>query len=437
MPVLKYRERRFRPGCAANTVMNLRALGAEVVPIGIVGADDAGNALLAQFEAEGVSTDGIAVHGSSVVKVRIVAGDYTRPLQQVLRVDVEPEAPHTEVTILELIARAGAAEGADAVVVSDYGYGSATPALLRAVRAAAEDALVCVDSRLQLGGFSNVDLLTPNEWEAAEFLGRPVEADSAAQSAAATIREQCSAGAVLLTRGNRGMVLADESGVRSLDIVGSKDIVDPSGAGDTVVASAALALAAGADAFDAARIANVAAARSVMKSGASAVGLEELLRDSGMSERIESREALVAFGEQARAAGRRVVLTNGVFDLLHVGHVRALRDAASRGDVLVVALNADSSVRALKGPGRPLVPEEERAEVLGALECVDAVFVFADPDVRGVLRDLRPAVHAKGRDYTAETVPERDVALEVGAEVAIVGDPKDHSVTDLIRRARE
>ncbi len=151
---------------------------------------------------------------------------------------------------------------------------------------------------------------------------------------------------------------------------------------------------------------------------------------------IGSPADLIAFGAHARERGERVVLTNGVFDLLHVGHVRALQDARSRGDRLLVALNSDASVRALKGPGRPLVPQDERAEVLLALQCVDAVYVFGEPDVCEVLRALRPAVHAKGRDYTEETVPERDVALAVGAEIAIVGDPKDHSVTDLIRRAR-
>ncbi len=278
VPILKYRERRFRPGCAANTVMNLRALGAEVVPIGIVGRDDAGAALLAQFEEAGVPVHGIAVGGSSVVKVRIVSGDYTRPLQQVLRIDLEPEESPSEGSILELIARAGAAEGAAAIVVSDYGYGSATPALLRAVRAAAENVLVCVDSRLQLGGFSGVDLLTPNEWEAGQFLGRPIDGDGDAHAAAATIRQNCNAGAVLLTRGNRGMVLAEESGVRALPIVGSKDIVDPSGAGDTVVATAALALAVGAAPWDAAQLANVAAGLAVMKSGACAVAHDELLQ---------------------------------------------------------------------------------------------------------------------------------------------------------------
>ena len=138
--------------------------------------------------------------------------------------------------------------------------------------------------------------------------------------------------------------------------------------------------------------------------------------------------------EGHKAEGRRVVFTNGAFDLLHVGHVRALADAASRGDVLVVGINSDDSVRRLKGEGRPVVPAAERAEVVAALACVDYVPVFASDDVRPLLELLRPDVHAKGRDYTEATVPERETARAIGAEIAIVGDPKDHSVTDLLAR---
>jgi rfaE bifunctional protein nucleotidyltransferase chain/domain len=139
----------------------------------------------------------------------------------------------------------------------------------------------------------------------------------------------------------------------------------------------------------------------------------------------------------ARAAGRRVVFTNGGFELLHVGHVRSLVDARSRGDLLVVAVNSDASVRRNKGPGRPVVPDVERAELLCALACVDLVTVFDTPTVDPLLRLLRPHVHAKGRDYSEANVPERATALEIGAEIAIVGDPKDHATTDILKRIRE
>lgn len=139
----------------------------------------------------------------------------------------------------------------------------------------------------------------------------------------------------------------------------------------------------------------------------------------------------------AKAAGKRVVFTNGGFEILHVGHVRSLRDARSRGDLLVVAVNSDASIRGNKGKGRPVVPEAERVEVLCAVECVDLVTVFGDPTVDGLLRQLRPSVHAKGTDYTPETVPERETAREIGAAIAIVGDPKDHATSDLLERIRK
>jgi rfaE bifunctional protein nucleotidyltransferase chain/domain len=138
-----------------------------------------------------------------------------------------------------------------------------------------------------------------------------------------------------------------------------------------------------------------------------------------------------------RTAGDSITLANGGFDLLHVGHVRYLRAAKQLGGRLIVALNSDASVRALKGEGRPLVPEAERAEILAALADVDAVVIFSEPDVRALIREVRPNVHAKGTDYTAENVPERDEVIAGGGRVEIVGDPKDHSTTEMIRSRLE
>jgi rfaE bifunctional protein nucleotidyltransferase chain/domain len=135
-----------------------------------------------------------------------------------------------------------------------------------------------------------------------------------------------------------------------------------------------------------------------------------------------------------RAAGDRIILTNGCFDLLHVGHVRYLHAAKQLGGKLIVAVNSDASTRALKGEGRPRIPQDERAEILAALADVDAVIIFDAPDVTGLVRLLHPDIHAKGTDYTAESVPERDVVIACGGQVAIVGDPKDHSTTELLRK---
>ena len=152
--------------------------------------------------------------------------------------------------------------------------------------------------------------------------------------------------------------------------------------------------------------------------------------------KIVSRDELRRRVAEWRSAGDRIVLANGCFDVLHVGHVRHLSAAKALGDKLIVAVNADASVRELKGEGRPAMPEDERAELLAALESVDAVLVFPELDVRAVIREVRPDVHAKGTDYTAESVPERDEVVACGGRVAIVGDPKDHSASEFLRRQR-
>jgi D-glycero-beta-D-manno-heptose 1-phosphate adenylyltransferase len=151
------------------------------------------------------------------------------------------------------------------------------------------------------------------------------------------------------------------------------------------------------------------------------------------NDKILSRKELLQRVAGWRGRGETVTLANGCFDLLHVGHVRYLRAAKALGGRLIVAVNADRSVRALKGRGRPLIPAKERAEILAALEDVDAVVIFPEKDVRAIIREIHPEVHAKGTDYSADSVPERDVVVECGGRVEIVGDPKDHSATEMIR----
>ena len=150
--------------------------------------------------------------------------------------------------------------------------------------------------------------------------------------------------------------------------------------------------------------------------------------------RVQSLGALQRRVAGWRSEGKRVALANGVFDLLHVGHVRYLEGARALADVLIVAVNSDASTRANKGPGRPVIPEAERAELVAALACVDAVVLFDDKDVRAVIRALRPDVQVKGTDYTPESIPERDEVLAYGGTVAVAGDPKDHSTTALVRQ---
>lgn len=147
-----------------------------------------------------------------------------------------------------------------------------------------------------------------------------------------------------------------------------------------------------------------------------------------------ARAEVAALGERLRKAGRKIVFANGCFDLFHVGHVRYLEGARQQGDVLVVGVNSDRTVRLLKGEGRPLLPEEARAELLAAMECVDYVVIFDDATAANILRDLQPDVHCKGTDYTEATVPEREVVQSWGGRVVIAGDPKDHSTRDVLAR---
>lgn len=156
-----------------------------------------------------------------------------------------------------------------------------------------------------------------------------------------------------------------------------------------------------------------------------------------MNDKILTREQLKRRVEKWRRSGEKITLANGCFDVLHVGHVRYLRAAKELGGKLIVAVNSDDSVRTLKGDGRPHMPENERAEILAALADVDAVVVFTEPDVRALIREIHPDIQAKGTDYTAESVPERDVVAEFGGRVTIVGDPKDHSATEILRQMEQ
>jgi rfaE bifunctional protein nucleotidyltransferase chain/domain len=158
---------------------------------------------------------------------------------------------------------------------------------------------------------------------------------------------------------------------------------------------------------------------------------------SDLSAPILDRKELVARVNDAREQGSTIVLANGCFDLLHVGHIRYLAGAKDLGDLLVVGINSDRQAHALKGEGRPFMPENERAELIAALKCVDFVTIFDEPTVEQLIRDIRPDIHAKGTDYTTDTVPERDIIREVGGRVAIVGDAKDHSSTELIGKTRD
>ena len=188
--------------------------------------------------------------------------------------------------------------------------------------------------------------------------------------------------------------------------------------------------------MDAATLANMAGGIVVMKRGTATVTGDELAQALGTSRRFVTVDEAARLAERLRGEGKRIVLANGCFDVLHVGHIRYLHDARKLGDVLFVGLNDDAAVARLKGAGRPVMPAAERVEIIGALRDVDHVVVFAEDTADGLVARLRPDVHAKGTDYTMESVPEAATVRAIGGRVAIAGDPKSHSTRDLIARIR-
>lgn len=282
--ILKFTDRDVRLGGAANAANNLHALGARVVPIGVVGRDRAGEELLTLFRAAGIPTDGIVTEGgrTTPVKTRIMAGGYQATRQQVVRIDREPSgelAPTTEDALLAGLTTL--AVRADAIVVSDYGYGTVTPRIFERIRAIARTrgAIVSVDSRYELPRFTGVTAATPNEAELADLTGGPVDDERSVEKAGQQLLERLDAGLLLVTRGSQGVALLErEGGATFIPIFGTDEIADVTGAGDTVISTFTLALASAARPVEAATLANMAGGIVVMKRGTATVAHTELAR---------------------------------------------------------------------------------------------------------------------------------------------------------------
>jgi rfaE bifunctional protein kinase chain/domain len=285
--ILRYTERQVLLGGAANAAHNVHTLGARVVPVGVVGRDAPGDELLGLFHAAGIPTDGIVTENGRItpVKTRIMAGGYQATRQQVVRLDREPASDLQTITEDALVGRlAGLADRADAIVVSDYGYGTVTPRVFERVRAIARDrdAVVSVDSRYQLPRFTGVTAATPNEAELEQLAGAVVDDERGVEKAGRVLLDRLDARLLLVTRGSRGMALLERDGASSfLPIHGTDEIADVTGAGDTVISTFTVALAAGAAPIDAAALANVAGGIVVMKRGTGTVSPAELVQALG------------------------------------------------------------------------------------------------------------------------------------------------------------
>ena len=444
VPVMRVTAEKSVPGGAANVAANLASLGLGVSMVGLAGQDAARDELIEALRALGdVNCSGILAVADrrTTRKLRIIGAH-----QQIVRVDHEDVAPcSAEVEERFLRAALEAVDAADVVIVSDYGKGVCSDRVLRAVfdHAAATAKQVVVDpKRKDLTCYRGATVLTPNRKELAEATGLPVETDEEAAAAAAHAQAMCRAG-ILLTRSEKGMSFFPVDGAPTHLATVAQDVFDVSGAGDTVVAVLAAAMAADIPFVEGMRMANHAAGIVVSKLGTASVTREELhaslLADSAAGDvadgRLMTREDLVA----QRWAWERQKLTvgfaNGCFDLLHPGHVSLIHQAAESCDRLVMALNSAASVSRLKGPSRPIQDEAARAAVMGALKGVAAVVIFDEETPLELLHALQPDVLVKGADYTIDRVVGADIVQARGGRVFLADLSPGHSTSRLVARS--
>lgn len=413
-------------GGAGNVAANLAALGAQVSVAGVAGDDRAGTLLTRRFQEIGVDIDGIVCEPGRTTtrKTRIIAAG-----QQVLRIDRETPKPITAET-LKAVGKQIATDilRADAVLISDYGKGLLTPELLRSVIDTGRrlDRPVLVDPKgVDYTRYAGASLVTPNRKEAGQAAGTEIVDDAALERAAARIRTDAGLERLLITCGKDGMVLFAEGCPARTIRSEARQVFDVSGAGDTVLAVMGLALAAGAGWTEAATLANTAAGIVVGKVGTATVSRKELavaLQPFTVdhSHKHKGLAELPALVGELRRQGHRIVLTNGCFDFLHAGHLDLFAGARRLGDVLIVAIDDDESVRALKGPGRPVIGARERVRTLCALDTVDHVVVFSSRELEGLIDRIRPDVLAKGSNYDIDQVVGRERVEANGGRVALV-----------------
>jgi len=441
VPVVRIRQKTQTPGGAGNVALNLAGLGCRCFLIGVCGNDGEGDALISLFGNTGITAGFIRVDGrSTTAKTRIIGRG-----QQLLRMDDEETGPLTHEVYRKIYdavdERLDQVQGA---IISDYGKGIFQHDLSRRIieRCRLKQIPVFVDPKgVDWDRYNGATCITPNT---AEFkLAAPGISDdelSYSQEAQRLIH-QCNLSYLLVTRGAHGMSLfGRERPVRHISSE-AREVYDVSGAGDTVIAVLALGVAAGIEIEDAARLANLAAGVVVGKVGTRPILEKELRRAflgnvmEGMS-KILSPEDAAGLIKQWRNEGKSVVFTNGCFDILHIGHIKLLHAAAAEGDKLVVGLNADASIKKLKGPFRPVMGEAERSAILASLKCVDMVVVFSEETPIELIRNFEPDVIVKGGDYTPETVVGHDIVEKKGGRVVIFPLVEGFSTTRVIEQMK-
>jgi len=443
IPVMQTEREIVMPGGAGNVARNLAALGAHAMLIGLVGDDAAADELNDALALDTGITARLVVDETrrTIEKTRFIGGR-----QQLLRVDRESRIPPSDESIEALIEAATEAMNDCAVVVlSDYAKGAISERVIIALVAAAAKAgkPVLVDPKgSDYSRYHGVHLVTPNRQEAALATKQACDTDDSVVAAGRKLLQECGIANVLITRGAAGMTLL-QNGDAPLHLPAeAREVFDVSGAGDTVIATIAAALAVGRSLPQAARLANAAAGIVVGKVGTAVVHPDELRRalhmpePHGIDAKVVSRQQAKERVDLWRSHGERIGFTNGVFDLLHSGHLALLAEARAACDRLIVAINADSSVKKLKGPTRPVQDEQHRARLLAALSMVDLVIVFTEDTPIPLLEILQPDLLIKGGDYTVDQVVGADIVRAYGGEVRVSRHVAGQSTTKTIERLR-
>jgi D-beta-D-heptose 7-phosphate kinase/D-beta-D-heptose 1-phosphate adenosyltransferase len=441
VPVVRAGAVQYRLGGAANVAKQVAVLGARVVLGGVVGQDDAGDRIIEACARAGIDTRGVVRDPSrpTTRKLRVLGQG-----QQLVRLDWEDAGPCEPALVSMLRDRMTAGRHPETVILSDYAKGVLTDQCLSHLMDAARAGTcrVFVDpKRRDLTAYRGASVLTPNLGELAVAAGRRLDPDDldSIGAAARPFIESASLEGILVTLSDRGMLFVGADGTFHHIPAVRRDVADVTGAGDTVVAVLATTLATGATIEQAMEVANVAAGLAVSKIGAVAIEPSEIsaaLTDIA-GNKVLSREALLARAAAWRASGKKIVFTNGCFDLLHAGHLSLLEEAAKLGDVLVLAINSDQSVRRLKGEGRPILPASDRAALLAALACVDAVTVFDEDTPLETLRQVRPHVLVKGQDYGLANVVGRELVEADGGRVELVPLLDARSTSAIVERIRQ
>lgn len=440
VPILNVRQTFLRPGGAGNVAVNVAAMGGHAVLLAAVGTDEAGRQLREVLEADGVGCGELVVTGSipTTVKTRLLAGH-----NQIARFDQEAVLDDAGVRA-ELVSRCvRLVSTADVAVISDYAKGACDQAVCRAVIEAArgKGIPVIVDPKGQdFTKYAQATVITPNRAEATAVAGFAIRGPDDGLRAARLLRERFSIDSAVVTLGEQGMVVVSPRESAMIPTQ-AKQVFDVTGAGDSAVATLAVALGKGMPLREACFLANTAAGLQVSRIGTARIAwseVEEAIHRQAATARgkVVGRAELEAAVRQARAEGKRIGFTNGCFDILHHGHVALLEAAAQECDLLVVGVNSDASVTRLKGPPRPFVPASERLAVVAGLSSVGLVCEFAEDTPLDLIRALEPDVLVKGGDYAGKDVVGGDIVTARGGRVVTPVFVADASTTNIVDRIR-